>query len=457
MLSRRRLLRGSGVLLGLPFLEAMLPKSSAAAESLIAKPPVRTGFFYVPNGVNMEAWRVQEAGKLDKLSTILAPLDPVRNQVTLISNLEASHCHGKDAGHEPAGGGFLVGKPCKHSEEPEVGGTSIDQLIAKQVGLDTPVDSLTLGVDPGHGGDHGYSGTYLSHISWRGKKTPVPLELNPKILFERLYSGKSPRRNTGSNSTEQANTPEGSILDYVLDDARALKMQLGHEDRTRMDDYIESVRSVERRIQAASPSNQTHHEGSFDSDPELDGVYRTIAGLMPKDGRGIPESYIEHVNLMLDILALAYQADTTRVSSFMFSYEKSGRAYKEIDVRDAHHTISHHNSEAENLDKLTKINTLHAELFSRFLQKLAAIPEGEGTLLDNCLFLYGSGISDGNKHNHDDLPILLAGGGGKGIKGNRHIKLEKKRPLCDVYVAMARAAGVEIDSFGDSDKAFRLG
>ena len=140
----------------------------------------------------------------------------------------------------------------------------------------------------------------------------------------------------------------------------------------------------------------------------------------------------------------------------MFSYEKSGRSYKEIDVRDSHHTISHHNSEAENLDKLTKINTLHAELFSRFLQKLAAIPEGEGTLLDNCLFLYGSGISDGNKHNHDDLPILVAGGGGKGIKGNRHIKLEKKRPLCDVYVAMARAAGVEIDSFGDSDKVFRL-
>jgi hypothetical protein len=456
MFSRRRFLRGTGIALGLPVFHS-LTGSKFALGSTDIRPPVRTGFFYVPNGVNLYTWRVPNGGQLGDLPSTLAPLEPIRNQLTVISNLQADHCTGQDAGHEPAGGGFLVGKRCKHSEEPEVGGVSIDQIIAKQVGLATPVDSLTLGIDPGHTGDHGYSGTYLSHISWRGKRTPAPLELNPRLLFDRLYGGQSPRRNTPNDATSNESTSsDASVLDFVLEDARSLQRQLGHDDRQRLEDYIESVRSVEKRIQAASQSPHTHHEGSFDLDPELDGVYRTIEGLLPKDGRGIPESYIDHVNLMLDILALAYQADTTRVSSFMFSYEKSGRSYKEIGIRDAHHSISHHNEEAKNLDGLSQINALHTQLFARFLQRLQSIREGEGTLLDNCLFLYGSGISDGNKHNHDDLPILVAGGGGTAIQGNRHIVCEDKRPICDVYVSMAQAAGVKLDSFGDSVTPFAM-
>ncbi len=458
-LSRRTLLRGTGALLSLPLLEAMMPGGTRSLMAAPIKPPVRLGFFYVPNGVNMNDWRVANAGVIGELPKTLQPLAAVRDKITLISNLEAEHCEGHEAGHEPAGGGFLVGQRCKHSEEPEVGGTSIDQLVARKIGLQTPIESLTLGIDPGHGGDHGYSGTYLSHISWRGKRTPAPLELNPRLLFERLYQGKTPARrslNEASGNDDQPASPHGSVLDYVLEDARALQTQLGYNDRQRMEDYIEGIRSVERRVQKASQDSRTHHEGSFDSDPELDGFYRTIEGHLPKDGRGIPDKFSDHVDLMLDILALAYQADTTRISSFMFSYEKSGRAYKDIGVSGAHHSISHHGKEEQNLNWLTDINRHHIELFSRFLQRLDAIPEGDGTLLDHCLFLYGSGISDGNAHNHDDLPILVAGRGGANLPGNRHLVLPDKRPLCDVYLTMAQCAGVKLESFGDSTSPLPL-
>ena len=461
VLSRRQMLRGSSVLLGLPLLEAMMATSTnGTVAATAANIPTRVGFFYVPNGVNMHDWRIAEAGKLKTLSPILQPLEPVRNRLTVVSNLEAEHCTGRGAGHEPAGGGFLVGQRCKHSEAPEVGGISIDQAIARHSGLQTPVDSLTMGIDPGHAGDHGYSGTYLSHISWRGKQTPAPLEINPQQLFQRLYQGKSPQRNLRGNDSNQPadleKNPKASVIDFILEDARSLQSQLGYSDRQRLEDYIDGVRGVEKRVQAATRDSHSHHEGSFDSDPELDGVYRTIAGHMPKDSRGIPSSYTEHVSLMLDIMALAFQADTTRVASFMFSYEKSGRAYKEIDISGAHHSLSHHGNEEKNLSQLTKINTLHIDLFSKLLQRLDQIPEGNGTVLDNCLFLYGSGISDGNKHNHDDLPILLAGGGGCNLQGNRHLQLEKKRPLCDVYLTMAQCAGIPMDQFGDSQKPLAL-
>lgn len=454
-ISRRRLLQGSGIALGLPWLEAMTPLKAAVAASG-SSVPMRLGFFYVPNGVNMDQWRIEDKGRIEKWSPILQPLEAVGDRVTLITGLRADHCKQPTAGHEPTGGGFLVGDLCKHSENPEVANTSIDQIVAKETGLETPIDSLALGIDPGHRGDHGFSGTYLSHISWRSSRTPVPLEINPRELFDRLYGGRVPQRRGERTIDNGPQTARGSILDYVMEDAASLQRQVGYEDRQRLDEYTSSVRAVERRIQLSEASPETHHDAAFDDDPELAAAYRDIEHRMIDDGRGIPELYADHVNLLLDILVLAFQADTTRVASFMFSMEKSGRSYKELGISGSHHSRSHHQKEQENLDALTAINRHHAELFSRFLQRLAATPEGDGNLLDHSLIMYGSGISDGNRHNHDDLPILVAGGGGQNLPGRRHLHLGGDRPLCDLYLTMARSAGLQMERFGDSNTPLDL-
>jgi hypothetical protein len=363
----------------------------------------------------------------------------------VLSDLAADHCQSPVAAHEPSGGGFLVGIKPKHSEEPEVGGVSVDQLAAQQIGLKTPVDSLALGIDPGMRGDHGFSGTYLSNISWRSANTPAALELNPKQLYDRLFRGKAPRR--ARFGTDEAETPEkksdsveSSVLDLVREDARSLQGRLGFSDRRKLEEYFEGLRSIEKRIdQAGKTADEPSPEGTFSDLPTL---------TMPA-GRGIPSTFAEHVNLMLDILTLSFQTDTTRVATFMFSCEKSGRSYPEIQVG-SHHSISHHQGKAENHAMLTRINTLHMELFSRMLGRMSRIREGETTLLDNVALCYGSAISDGNKHNHDDLPVLLAGGGGGAFKGGRHLKLGKKTPICNLYLDMAARAGADLKQVGDS-------
>jgi hypothetical protein len=444
------MLRGLGTAIALPSLNAMA--SSAANVS----PPTRIGFFYVPNGVVMDNWRPDDSGTLDKLPAILRPLETVKNRVTVISNLAADHCIGKGAGHEPSTGGFLVGKKCKHSEEPEVGGISVDQLVAREIGVRTKVDSLALGIDPSHRGDHGYSGTYLSHMSWRSRTTPAPLEVNPRLVFDRLFGGGTPQRKPFGDAPGSAalhpDSLEGSVLDLVREDTRDLQRRLGFEDRRKLEQYLEGLRAVERRIAGAIESPLTHHAESFGDeldDHSPDGFSKLIRVSVP-DGRGIPESYPEHVELLTDLLVLAFQTDATRVASFMFSQEKSGRQYREIDIKSAHHSLSHHEKRKENLDQLTAINTHHMRLFARMLEKMQAIQEGERTLLDNTVLLYGSGLSDGNKHNHDDLPVLIAGGAGGTLTGNRHIKLEKKTPICNVYVDMLQRVGVKREKFGDS-------
>lgn len=456
-MSRRAMLRGAGAAVALPWLESVAPKAAAAGQQA-AGPPVRLAYFYVPNGVNMDTWRPAEEGPLKELPITLKPLEPVKDKVTVISDLAADHCNGKSAGHEPAGGGFLVGEKCKHSETPEVGGMSVDQLAARQIGLSTPVDSLALGIDPGHRGDHGYSGTYLSHISWRSKTTPTPLRMNPKVLFDELYRGQPPRRPDWSQpaaarSSAGRDTIEHSVLDLVREDAKDLQRRLGFSDRRRLEEYLEGLRGIERRIDLAAADRYSHHEEAFrDAPDEEDGAQ--LPPLIIPDGRGIPPLYADHVNLMLDILTLALQTDTTRVASFLFSYEKSGRSYPEIDARSSHHSTSHHQKKSENLDQLTRINTHHMELFVRMLSRMSQIEEAGGTLLDNMMILYGSGISDGNRHNHDDLPILVAGGAGGTLRGGAHVKLGEKTPLCNLYVDMLCRAGIETASFGDSTGRF---
>lgn len=452
-ITRRTVLRGVGAAVALPWLEIM--SRSIASAGTTGKPPVRMGFFYVPNGIHMPHWKPEQAGELTNLPRILQSLAPVKDHVLVLSNLAADHCNGKFAAHEPSAGGFLIGQKCKHSELPEVGGASVDQLAAKEVGLKTPVDSLAMGIDVAYRGDHGYSGTYMSHISWRSKTTPAALELNPKELYDRLFHGRPLRQPSWSNpQPEAANSPadpvEASVLDLVLDDARSLQQQLGYNDRRKLEEYLDGLRSIERRIAFASRDKHSHHQDAFPEAGSEDDHGEVLKPLILPDGRGIPSDYAEHVNLMLDILTLAFQTDTTRVATFMFSNEKSGRAYPQIGVRGAHHSNSHHQGEAEKHEALTLVNTHHMELFSRMLQKMASIQEGESTLLDNVIFCYGCGISDGNRHNHDDLPILLVGGGGGSLRGGRHLVYEKKTPLCNAYLEMLQRVGVPQKSFGDS-------
>jgi hypothetical protein len=457
-ISRRALLRGAGAAVALPWLEAMTP---AFAQQGPATPPVRLAFFYVPNGVHMANWRPAAAGELRELPAILKPLEPLKKNVVVISDLAADHCNNSVAAHEPSGGGFLVGAKCKHSEEPEVAGVSVDQLAARTVGHKTPVDSLALGIDPGMRGDHGFSGTYLSNISWRSQNTPAALELNPKQLFDRLYRGQPPRRpRWGAEEPEKpekkSDSIESSVLDLVREDARSLQGRLGFGDRRKLEEYFEGLRSIEKRLDQAGKDVPAHPEQGLKDDPALQGKFSDLPQLTMPGGRGIPSGFSEHVNLMLDILTLAFQTDTTRIATFMFSCEKSGRSYPEIQVG-SHHSISHHQGKAENHAMLTRINTLHVELFARMLGRMGQIWEGESTLLDNVAICYGSAISDGNKHNHDDLPILVAGGGGGGaIKGGRHLKLGKKTPVCNLYLDLAARAGAELPKFGDSTGRLEL-
>lgn len=460
IVSRRTLLRGVGAGVALPWLEAMEPTTALASTP--RKPPVRLGFFYVPNGVRMDHWRCGKELVASDLPPILQPLGDkdVTDQVLMLSNLKADHCKGTEAGHEPAGGGFLVGKRCKRSEEAEVGGASIDQWVAARIGQATNVDALALGIDPGHRGDHGYSGSYLSHVSWRNKTTPATLELNPRLLYNRLFRGRKLRRPNWGETVEptpksRIDPVEASILDLIRDDTQRLQRQLGFADRRRLGEYLEGLRNIERRIELAEKDSHSHHQDSFDEDPSKIALHEgesldDLPELIMPRGEGIPSSYSEHVNLMLDILTLAFQTDTTRVSSFMFSFEKSNRSYAEAGAPGSHHSTSHHQSKEKNLSLLTKVNTFHMDLFARMLQRMSNIQEGESTLLDNVALLYGSGISDGNKHNHDDLPILIAGGGGGRIDSGRHVAFSKPTPLCNVYLDMLACAGVPLKQFGDS-------
>jgi hypothetical protein len=428
--------------------------SSARGASSTERPPVRTAFFYVPNGVNMADWRPTDSERMDELPTILKSLAPVKDRVSVISNFAAEHCHATGASHEPAGGGFLVGAHCKHSEVPEVGNASVDQWIARKHGQNTPIESLALGIDPGHRGDHGYSGTYMSHISWRNKSTPVPLELNPKHLYHRLFHGQAPNKRSSPAQTS-IDSIDSNVLDLVREDANRLQRQLGYSDRLKMEEYMEGIRGIEKRINIAAQDSHSHHQDSFRDDPHAHDDDPGIDKLIIPDGKGIPSIYADHVNLMLDILVTAFQTDTTRVASFLFSYEKSGRSYPQLDAPGAHHSTSHHQNEEKNLSQLTRINCHHMELFSRMLQRMAAIPEGAGTLLDNVAILYGCGISDGNSHSNEDLPILVAGGAGGRWQGGRHLKLDTKTPICNLYLEFLQAMGIEQSSFGDSTERFQ--
>jgi hypothetical protein len=426
-LSRRTLLKGLGAAIALPWLEAMGFAAKAPAA------PRRMAFFYVPNGVHMPDWTPSQVGAFE-LPAILQPLAPVKDELLVLSGLtcDKARPHGDGPGdHARAMAAFLTGAQPKKTAGADIRARiSVDQLAAQKVGQATRFASLELGCEGGRQAgncDSGYSCAYSSNLSWRGESTPMVKEIDPRLVFDRLFAGGDhPRAGAGRDIYKR------SILDFVSDEASALKARLGAADQRKIDEYLASIREIEQRIARVSRAGEAPPPS---------------AGTRPA---GIPRDYAEHIRLLSDLLVLAFQADLTRIATFVYANEGSNRSYRHIDVPDGHHDLSHHGGDRQKQEKIRKINTFHMEQFAYFLSRLKAIREGEQTLLDSCMILYGSGNGDGNRHNHDNLPILLAGRGGGTLKTNRHLHYPRETPLTNLYLSLLERMGVPADRFGDS-------
>jgi hypothetical protein len=428
-ISRRTLLRGLGVSIALPWLDAMTPAAKAAATAS----PNRMAFIYVPNGMNMADWTPKAEGADFELPAILAELRNVRKNFSILTGLTAdkARAHGDGGGdHARALGAFLTGcQPNKTDGTNIRAGVSADQVAAARVGDQTRLASLEIGCDAGAMAgncDSGYSCVYSSCMSWKSAAQALPKEINPKLVFERLFA-------TGPDSSRQArDAKRKSVLDFVRGDTRDLAGKLGANDVRKLDEYFGAVRDIEQRIERAEklPPKKAP-EGT-------------------KVPEGTPKDYQEHIRLMYDLLALAFQADVTRISTCVMANEGSNRPYPFIGVSDGHHDLSHHGKDPKKLEKIREINKFHARQLAYFLEKMASIREGEGTLLDHSMIAFGSGNSDGDAHNHDNLPILLAGGGNGTIKQGRHIVYKKETPLNNLWLAMLERMNVKVPGLGDS-------
>ena len=442
-ISRRTVLRGLGASLALPFLEVMSP-AMAAAEAAAAA-PVRMAFCFVPNGVNLKNWIPQSAGSDYQLPWSLQPLSAVRDDLLVLTGLthDKGRANGDGAGdHARSASVFLTGaQPVKtHGSGIRVG-MSADQAAAGKLGDLTRFSSLELGCDGGRNSgncDSGYSCAYSNNISWTSATTPNSKEVDPRRAFDRLF-GNGKQREEAENKARRLSR-RLSILDFVLDDARRLNSKLGGQDRGKLDEYFTGVRDIERRLARVRSSSSA-------ADVEAP------AGLPDAPGRRM--AFKQHVNLMTDLMVLAFQADLTRVSSLMFARAGSNRSYREVSVPDGHHGLSHHQGRESNLEKIRRIDRFHVEQFAYFIEKLRSVKERDGTLLDSCMVLYGSGISDGNRHNNENLPLVLAGRGGGSIDTGRHIIYERETPACNLFVSMLERVGAPVDSFGDSTGSLR--
>lgn len=434
-LARRTFLRGLGVSVALPLLDGMVP-AFAALRTTAAAPARRFGAVYVPNGVEMRMWTPKGEGAGFEFSPILEPLAAFRDQTFVLSGLAdkvAVPAPGEGIGdHARASSTWLTGVRVKKTEGPDIrAGVSLDQLAAQHLGKETQLASLELALDSVEvlgACDAGYSCAYANTISWRTPTTPLPMENNPRAVFERMFGASD----STDPATRQARLQrDRSILDFVTSEVKALNRALGAGDQGKLSEYLEAVRDVERRIQTAERQ----------SERELPVVEQPM---------GIPETFDAHARMMYDLLALAYQCDLTRVGTFMIGKEVSGRSYPEIGVPDGHHACSHHQNDPAKLEKLAKINRYHMEHFAYFLNKLRNTPDGDGSLLDHSIFVYGSGISDGNIHFHLDLPMLVVGGGAGTLKGGRHLRYKNDTPIANLYVSVLDKLGVPMDQFGDS-------
>ena len=437
---RRAVLRGIGATIALPLLDSMVP-ALAAVQERTAKPRMRFGAIYVPNGVSIGSWTPAATGSAFELSPTLAPLAPFRNQLLVLSGLankEADAYAGEGAGdHSRGPATWLSGVHAKKTEGSDLqAGTTIDQIVAKSLGAEVQLSSLELALESTEllgSCDVGYSCAYQGTISWRTPSTPLPMENDPRAFFELMFGGETtdPQRRLARMEKER------SILDSVRMQAMGLQKQLGPKDRSRLTEYLEAVRDVERRIQKAA--EQSDRQLPITEQPE-----------------GIPAAFDEHAKLMFDLQVLAYQADLTRVITFMLGREVSNRTFPEIGVREPHHPLSHHQNNPEKIAAKAKVDNYHLQMLAYFLEKLRATPDGDGSLLDQVMIVYGAGICDGDLHNHINMPLLVIGGGAGQLKGGRHIQYKDRTPLTNLHLTLLDKMGIAMEQIGDSTGRLEL-
>ena len=427
-LPRRTFLRGMGATVALPLLDAMVPAMTALA-STAARPVRRLGYIFIPMGSDINRWTPPGEGSLAELSPILKPLERVKDHVTAVTNMELKLAY--PGTHATSNSAYLSCAKAKLTESTDYYlGTTVDQIAAKEIGQATQLPSLELGMDlleiVGQC-DDGFACVYQNNLSWSSPTTPLPYEAHPRKVFERLFG-------EGGSAAERTKTlkKKASMLDRVKSDISRLQRELGSSDRIKVDQYLDSVREVERRIQIAETGVAENPAPDFE---------RPV---------GVPAAYADHAKLMFDLQVLALQADITRVITFQLARETSTRSYNEIGISEPHHPLTHHGNDPVKIGKMAKINEYHVSLFAYLLEKLKATPDGDGSLLDHSMYMYGSGMGNPNAHDHTNLPILVAGGGGGKLKGGRHVRYAEPTPLANLHLTLLEKAGVRMDSFADS-------
>jgi hypothetical protein len=429
-LSRRTVLRGMGASVALPLLDAMIPASTALAKTAAAPKP-RMAFIYFPHGAVMDKWTPKTEGALGDLPPILKPLDPYKKYLTVVSGLENKSAVAAPV-HAITPGTWLSCVPPRISHEP-YGGVTIDQIAAKNIGQDTPLPSLEIATEEqgGEGScDRNYGCSYGKTISFRDPSTPLPMEHNPRKLFQQLFGA-------GDTAEERAllAVEDASVIDLVRQDAKDLAKTLGPGDQAALNEYLGTVREIERRVQKLS--------------------HRDLSAVkLPDAPSGIPSNFDEHMTLMFDMMALAFQANLTRVASFMLAAEVSNQPYNFIGISDAFHPLSHHQNNPQKLDRLAKVQAYHTQVFAKFIKRMSETPDGEGSMLDNSIVLFGSNMSNSNLHDHFPLPTAIVGGGCGKVKGNQHLRYPDRTPIANMHVALLNRVGIATDKFGDSTGQF---
>lgn len=451
-ITRRTALQGFGTALALPFLESLASAAPAGTSAAVTGAPRRLAFVYVPNGVNMPEWTPKATGTLKELTGTLAPLNPFKEHVNVLSGLacDKARANGDGPGdHARAMASFLTGRQARKTHGADIKvGVSADQHVAQAVGDKTRFPSLELGVERGGSTgncDSGYSCAYSHNLSWRGESTPNSKEVNPKAVFDRLFSGTDPKELAAARAKRELFNK--SVLDFVMEDAKTLGATLGSGDQKKLDEYLSSVREVEQQIEKAKAASKA-------TPPKPD--MKAPEAANDQYWRERPQ---EHIRLMCDLMVIAFQTDLTRVVTLPFANEGSNRGYKMIEVPEGHHDLSHHGNDAKKLEKIAKINKFHMEQFAYLVGKMKSVKEPNGsTLLDNVMLMYGSGNGDGNRHNHDDLPILLVGKGGGSIESGRHVTFGRRPeiPLTNLFLALFEKMGAPAKSFGDSTGVLKI-
>ena len=436
-ISRRTVLRGLGTAIALPWLEAMTASRIRAGEEQV-QPPVRMVFLSVPNGIHMPDWTPNAEGEAFEIRPILSPVARFRSDMLVLSGLtlDGARPHGDGGGdHARSAAAFLTGAHPRKTHGADIeNGISVDQLAAQHLGGETRFPSLELGAEQGAQSgncDSGYSCAYSSNISWRTPTSPVAKEIDPAAVFDRLFGTGS--REQQALAKSKRDRQRKSVLDFALEDAQALNRTLGVNDRRKIDEYLYAVRDVERRLAG---------EEKLATAESTDLNYPRPAG--------VPREFEQHVRLLFDLISLAFQTDATRVITFMYANEGSNRNYPQVGVHEGHHDLSHHGNDADKQAKISQINQFHVSLLGHLLDRLGGIEENGRRLLDSCLVMHGSGIGDGNRHNHDDLPIVLFGKGGGAIRTGRHLRYPQNTPLTNLYVSLLHLVEAPVDKFGDS-------